>query len=129
MRPAAVRSGTWRAATPGLPGGLAPWEVTLAETLSDAGYATAMSGKWHVTHNLGEPRKRIEPAERTNWPVDRGFDWFYGTIHGAGSFFDPVTLARGNDYIERDRDDFHYTVFPNFHVFGGHSPDMYVTTR
>ena len=83
--------------------------ATMAEALGDAGYATAMSGKWHVTHNLGEPRKRIEPAERTNWPVDRGFDWFYGTIHGAGSFFDPVTLARGNDYIERDREDFHYT--------------------
>ena len=24
-----------------------------------------------------------------NWPRQRGFDRFYGTIHGAGSFFDP----------------------------------------
>jgi arylsulfatase len=61
-----VRSGTWRAASPGLPGGLAPWEVTLAETLSDAGYATALFGKWH----LGDAPGR--------YPTDQGFDRWWG---------------------------------------------------
>ena len=83
--------------------------VTIAEVLGKNGYATGMSGKWHVTHNLGKPREMVEPEERTNWPTDRGFESFYGTIHGAGSFFDPVTLARGEDYIELDREDFYYT--------------------
>lgn len=83
--------------------------VTIAEVLSKNGYATGMSGKWHVTHNLGKPREMIEPEQRTNWPTDRGFESFYGTIHGAGSFFDPVTLARGEEYIELDREDFYYT--------------------
>ncbi len=69
--------------------------ASMAEALGAAGYATGMSGKWHVTHNLGTPRERIEPEERTNWPLDRGFESFYGTVHGAGSFFDPVTLAEG----------------------------------
>ena len=31
--------------------------------------------------------------------LQRGFDRFYGTIIGAGSFFDPATLCRGNTYI------------------------------
>lgn len=83
--------------------------VTIAEVLGENGYATGMSGKWHVTHNLGSPREMIEPDQRTNWPTDRGFESFYGTVHGAGSFFDPVTLARGDEYIELDRDDFYYT--------------------
>jgi arylsulfatase len=61
-----VRSGTWRAAVPGLPGGLAPWEVTLAESLSDAGYETAIFGKWH----LGDSEGR--------YPTDQGFDEWWG---------------------------------------------------
>lgn len=61
-----IRSGTWRAASPGLPGGLAPWEVTLAETLSDAGYETAIFGKWH----LGDAPGR--------YPTDQGFDRWWG---------------------------------------------------
>ncbi|MBC03426.1 MAG: arylsulfatase [Phycisphaerae bacterium] len=93
----------------GYRGELASDSASMAEALGAAGYATGMSGKWHVTHNLGRPREMVEPEQRTNWPLDRGFESFYGTIHGAGSFFDPVTLARGDDYIERDREDFHYT--------------------
>ena len=61
-----VRSGTWRAASPGLPGGLAPWEVTLAEMLSDAGYDTAIFGKWHLGDRPGR------------YPTDQGFDEWWG---------------------------------------------------
>ena len=69
--------------------------VTIAEALKSAGYLSYISGKWHVT-------KTINPKTETdkhNWPLQRGFDRFYGTIHGAGSFFDPNTLTRGNTYI------------------------------
>jgi arylsulfatase len=51
--------------------------VTIAEVLRTAGYRTYMSGKWHVT-------KKINPngeSEKHNWPLQRGFDRFYGTIH------------------------------------------------
>jgi len=61
-----VRSGTWRAGSPGLPGGLAPWEVTLAEMLSDAGYASAIFGKWHLGDSPGR------------YPTDQGFDQWWG---------------------------------------------------
>ncbi len=69
--------------------------VTLAEALKPAGYRTYMSGKWHVTKTV-RPKT---PDDKHNWPIQRGFDRFYGTIHGAGSFFDPNTLTRDNDYI------------------------------
>lgn len=67
--------------------------VTLAEALGLAGYQNYMSGKWHVTRHTGPN------ADQSNWPLQRGFDRFYGTITGAGSFFDPATLCRGNQYI------------------------------
>src|SRR5262249_17327197 len=38
-------------------------------------------------------------ANTRNWPLQRGFDRFYGTIHGAGSFWDPSSLARDNKLI------------------------------
>lgn len=37
-----------------------------------------------------------------SWPMQRGFDGFYGTIIGAGSFYDPNTLTRGNTNIEQE---------------------------
>lgn len=67
--------------------------LTMAEVLKTAGYGTYMSGKWHVT-------KHVKPdGPKDNWPRQRGFDRFYGTIHGAGSFFDPNSLTRDNTQI------------------------------
>ncbi len=69
--------------------------VTIAEVLKTYGYRNYVAGKWHVT-------KKVKPetdAERSNWPLQRGFDRFYGTIHGAGSFFDPNSLVRDNTLI------------------------------
>ncbi|MDP6930826.1 MAG: arylsulfatase [Planctomycetota bacterium] len=67
--------------------------VTIAEALRPAGYATYMVGKWHVTKSTSVQ------GPKHNWPLQRGFDRFYGTIHGAGSFFDPHTLVRDNTMI------------------------------
>ena len=76
--------------------------VTIAEVLKQAGYSTYMSGKWHVT-------KHIKPeGPKYNWPRQRGFDRFFGTIHGAGSFYDPNSLTRDNTQIVPD-DGFYYT--------------------
>ena len=72
--------------------------VTLAEALGDAGYSTYMSGKWHVT------RFRSANGPKDSWPLGRGFDRFYGTITGAGSFWDPATLCRGETYITPEND-------------------------
>jgi arylsulfatase len=71
-----VRSGTDGLVFPGEPGGLHPKEVTLAEVLKGAGYATAYYGKWH----LGETVERE--------PQMQGFDYWYG-IHNTSFPVDP----------------------------------------
>lgn len=77
----------------GYRGDLNKRSVTFAEAMKPAGYRTYMSGKWHVT-------KHVNPdGPKHNWPRQRGFDRFYGTIHGAGSFFDPNSLVRDNTTI------------------------------
>lgn len=65
-----VRSGTFKVPFPGEGlSGMAPWEYTLAELLSDAGYATALYGKWH----LGDHQGRL--------PNDQGFDEWWGVMN------------------------------------------------
>jgi arylsulfatase len=68
--------------------------VTIPQALKSNGYRTYMSGKWHVASSLTTPTD--------TWPLQRGFDAFYGTIIGAGSFYDPNTLTRGNDNVEHE---------------------------
>jgi arylsulfatase A-like enzyme len=68
--------------------------MTIAEVLKTAGYSTYMAGKWHITRHTSETG-----GKTFNWPCQRGFDRFYGTIHGAGSFWDPNSLTRDNKYI------------------------------
>ena len=64
--------------------------VTLAEVLRTAGYSTYLSGKWHV----GE--------REAHWPLQRGFDKYFGLISGACSYFEiskepPIRkMASGN---------------------------------
>jgi len=92
-------------------GELSKRAVTIAEALKPAGYATYMTGKWHVTQKTRPDGQN----DKHNWPLQRGFDRFYGTIHGAGSFFDPNTLTRDNTFISPFADpeyqpkEFYYT--------------------
>ncbi|HEX2976246.1 MAG TPA: sulfatase-like hydrolase/transferase, partial [Bacteroidales bacterium] len=76
---------------------------TIAEVLKAAGYSTYMAGKWHVT-----PLRPKRNPDHSNWPLQRGFDKFFGTIHGAGSFYDPNTLTSGNRFIAPG-ENFYYT--------------------
>ncbi len=86
---------------PGYRGDLSPDCVTIAEALRTGGYRTAISGKWHLT-----PNKPDFPKD--NWPLQRGFDKFFGTIEGAGSYYDPASLSRDNEHIPAG-DNFYYT--------------------
>ena len=65
--------------------------ITLAEVLKGARYQTRMSGKWHLA---GKPY-RI-------YPLDRGFDSFYGILGGAASFFAPAHLYRDRNNVEAE---------------------------
>lgn len=82
----------------GYRGELASNAVTIAEVLKPAGYSTYMIGKWHVTTNIRDT------SYQYNWPLQRGFDKFYGMVIGAASFYDPASLTRGNKNITPQND-------------------------
>ena len=88
---------------PGYRGELGRDVVSIAEALSTGGYRRYMSGKWHITRHNDGPKH--------SWPRQRGFDRFFGTITGAGSFYNPNTLTRENERIAvaDEGDDFFYT--------------------
>ncbi len=93
---------------PGYRGELAPDAATLAEVLSSVGYGTYMAGKWHLAHNPELDGTRPSSEERRSWPRERGFDRFFGTIRGSGSFFEPASLVRDDVFVEPG-EDFYYT--------------------
>ncbi len=65
--------------------------VTIAEALKEAGYATLMAGKWHLGYN-----------DKSQWPLQRGFDKYYGCIAGATRFFHPESprdMTLGNEPV------------------------------
>ena len=59
---------------PGYRGELGRDVVSIAEALGTAGYRRYMAGKWHVTRHVGPN------GPKDNWPLQRGFEKFYGTI-------------------------------------------------
>lgn len=75
--------------------------VTLAEVLKSAGYKTFMTGKWHLGFH-----------EQKRWPLQRGFDRFYGILAGATNYFEPAGgrgLTYMNDPISPEGTDFYVT--------------------
>ena len=88
---------------------LRPSMITVGELLKEAGYQTALIGKWH----LGS-----KPGSR---PIDRGFDEFYGLLDGCCNYFDPVqpdpafkggrvrVFADGDERVEEFEDGFYTT--------------------
>jgi arylsulfatase A-like enzyme len=68
-----IRSGTFKVPAPGEPDGLAAWEYTLPELLSDSGYETALFGKWHLGMNIDK------------LPNTQGYDQFWGHSEGTNA--------------------------------------------
>jgi len=106
---------------PGYRGHLTDNAVTIAEVLKDAGYHTAMSGKWHVSNTLEQkdPKAQLDwlnhhtshplfsPLEQ--YPTNRGFERFFGTIWGVVDFFDPFSLVSGTTPITSVPKDYYHT--------------------
>lgn len=84
---------------PAYAGDLSQQCVTIAEALKAGGYTTLMTGKWHLTPYNGS---------KHNYPLQRGFERYYGIINGAASYFDPISLTQDNEPIEVAKDDKDY---------------------
>jgi arylsulfatase len=67
-----------KGAPPAYRGNIGDSCVTLAQVAKSAGYATFMTGKWHLAGN-----------DRADWPLQRGFDRYYGCLAGATHYFHP----------------------------------------
>lgn len=87
----------------GYAGNLSDQCVTIAERLREAGWQTWMSGKWHLASDAASPN--------STWPTRRGFERFFGTLAGCGSYYNPQTLTRGEAPVDDASfsEDFYYT--------------------
>ena len=78
----------------GYRGTLDPDVPTLPQLLADAGYRSALSGKWHLASDVEHPNG--------SWPTERGFEHFFGILGGATSYWQPRTLARGTERVDAE---------------------------
>ncbi len=89
--------------TPAYQGYLNERCVTIAEALRPAGYRTIMSGKWHCGGGYStDPdqtrREAGDPGQPT--PLQRGFDFHFGTLAGAGSYFHPHAMFLEGEFVD-----------------------------
>jgi arylsulfatase A-like enzyme len=78
--------------------------MTIAEVLKECGYNTYMSGKWHLCSD----KNTSQDGNKNTWPLQRGFDRFFGTLLGSGSYYTPGSLTSQNTLIEAP-EGFYYT--------------------
>ena len=71
---------------------------TMAELLRAQGYATYAAGKWHNTYDAN-----ARPGgDLRSWPLQRGFDRFYGFLGAETSYFHPDRMMEGNEPASAD---------------------------
>lgn len=93
---------------PAYQGYLSEQSVTIAEALRPAGYNTLTVGKWHVGSQKGK------------WPLDRGFDKFFGTPSGGGFYFKEsldfrkLFVTLGNDEVPFPDDAYTTDLFTDY---------------
>ena len=95
----------WNTGFPHMRGGISPRAVTAAEVLRPHGYATYAAGKWHLA-----PMEECSAAgPHANWPLQKGFDRYYGFLQGEADQFHPeLTLDNGHvDPPGRPEDGYH----------------------
>ena len=104
--------------TPAYQGYLRSDCMTVAEVMREAGYRTWMSGKWHVGGNQApnDPSTWHPGAPTQPTPLDRGFDRFFGTLGGAGSYYRPPMLMDQDKFITPEDKNFYYTNAIGEHV-------------
>ncbi len=83
---------------PNTRGAITPMAATLAEILRDNGCATFAAGKWH----LAPTAEATAAGPFRNWPLQKGFDRFYGFLQGETDQFRPE-LTSDNHFVDPPR--------------------------
>lgn len=73
-------------------------QPVLPEVFRANGYSTLMVGKWH----LCKDEDFSEAGSRHNWPLQRGFDQYYGFLEALTDFHHPHRLIEGNSVVQVD---------------------------
>ncbi|MCU1453736.1 MAG: arylsulfatase family protein [Acidimicrobiales bacterium] len=87
---------------PGFPGyaaELADDVATAAEIFRSAGYATLAAGKWHLTKDAD----MSDAGPKASWPLQRGFDRYYGFLDAFTNLHQPHRLVEDNHTVRVDR--------------------------
>jgi arylsulfatase len=84
---------------------------TVAEALRETGYATFAVGKWHLTpaYEGGSGAKITAQTPKTSWPLQRGFDHFYGFLGGWTDQYSPALVEDNAPTIAPERPGYHLT--------------------
>ncbi len=86
---------------PGYAAELPAHQPTMAEAFRDAGYATMAVGKWHLCRE----QDMHAAGDRHSWPLQRGFDQYYGFLEAQANLHAPAQLYEGNSPV-------HITEYP-----------------
>ncbi|UUT36167.1 sulfatase-like hydrolase/transferase [Microbacterium elymi] len=68
---------------------------TMAESFRANGYATLMVGKWHLTREAD----MHDGADKSTWPIQRGFDRYFGSMDGFTTLYHPHRIVRDNSPV------------------------------
>ncbi len=101
---------------PGYAAELPENQPTMAETFRAAGYATMAIGKWHLCRE----QDMHAAGDRHSWPVQRGFDQYYGFLEAQANLHNPAQLYEGNNPV-------HTTEYPEGYYLTDDLTDRAVT--
>ncbi len=80
---------------------------TMGDLLRSNGWAPLMVGKWHLCKDA----HLSEAGPRHSWPLQKGFDRYYGILDGFTNFHQPHRLYEDNRALDIDDfdDDYYFT--------------------
>lgn len=87
-------------------GRVTPAAATVAQILRASGYSTMGVGKWHLV-----PNDAMQAAgSRADWPLQKGFDRWYGFLSGWTDQYHPDLIEDNHEIAKPNRPDYHFSV-------------------
>lgn len=79
--------------------------ANIAQILQRNGFATMAAGKWHLV-----PKTELhDGADRTHWPLQKGFDRFHGFLSGWSDQYRPDLVIDNRNAIPPEDPEYHFS--------------------